>query len=486
MSTIYRSALELAEMIREGQATSVQIVSDHLDQIKQHNDTLNAVVILDEEAALRTAESRDREAQDGHFRGPLHGVPMTIKEQYWLEGYKATINTDRFEDWVAPEDAVVVERLKSAGAVIMGKTNVPKELLDYQVWGDIYPEGKNPYDIAYSPGGSSGGSAAALASGMTPVELGGDFGGSIRIPSYFCDLYGLKPTENTIPSHGLIPQADDAEGHVFHMGVGGPMARTVEDMELIWKIIRGPHHSDRITPRIDWADPSGRQLSDFRVAWLDGWPEYEPSHQIKTLIHDFVDRLSQHGCQTENAAPGNHLHTRSLSVFMRLFGMVLAQELWWLPKRLMRFQIKNTIMKGMEKFSTEYKQGFNHSFLNYSEAMGRRAQVISEWEQYFEAYDLLVCPMSFGPAYERREIGTPITYEDKTLVYVNYCWPYVACFNATGHPAMNVPLGLDGEGLPVGVQIVGPYWSEPTLIHFAKLLSTLTSGFRQPDGYQPA
>ncbi|MDZ7694292.1 MAG: amidase family protein [Balneolaceae bacterium] len=322
---IYKSGLELAGMIRNGQASSVDITKAHLDQIKEHNDALNAVIIHTGEEALKTAEECDREAKKGDFRGPLHGVPMTIKEQFWLKGQKSTINFNRYKDFVAPEDALVVDRLKKAGAIIMGKTNVPKKLLDYQVWGDIYPEGKNPYDLAYSPGGSSGGSAAALVAGMTPLELGGDFGGSIRIPSYYCGLFGLKPTEYTIPNHGILPRLESEKWHVFEMAVSGPLARTVGDMELVWKIIRGPHHSDRISPRIDWHDASGKKLDEYKIAWVDEWPDYEPSDEIKTVIRDFVEVLKNQGCKTENAVSGNDLHTRSLSLWMRLSGIVLSQ-----------------------------------------------------------------------------------------------------------------------------------------------------------------
>jgi len=483
MEYIYKSALELAEMIRTGQTTSVEVTRAHLDQIQQHNETLQAVVILTEDEALTSAAERDDEAKAGNYRGPLHGVPMTIKEQFWLEGQKSTINVNRYADWVAPEDAVIIERLKQVGAILMGKTNVPKNLLDYQVWGDIYPEGKNPYNLEYSPGGSSGGSAAALASGMTPIELGGDFGGSIRIPSYFCGLYGMKPTENTVPHHGHLPQAESEKGHVFHMAVGGPMARTVNDLELVWKSIRGSHPSDRITPRIDWDELNDKELEDYSIVWVDRWPEYKPSDEIRARIREFVQILQTSGVQTENAGPGNDLHVRSLSVWMRLSNILLSQDVPWFMKPLMKFQMNQTIYRGMEKFTEEFKRGFKSSFINYSETMGLKAQITSEWERFLEDYDLLICPMSFGPSYTRRKAGSPISYEGKAMKYLDYAWPYVTCFNASGHPAMNIPLGLNDAGLPVGVQIVGSYWSEPSMIHFAKLVSAHTPGFIPPGNY---
>ncbi len=321
---IYKSAIELADMISSGQATSTEIVKDHLAQIHKHNPGLDAVVILLEEEALKEAAQCDEEARQGQYRGPLHGVPMTIKEQYWMKGTKTTVNFKMFKDWTAPEDAVIVDRLRKAGAVIMGKTNVPKNLTDYQVSGDIYPECKNPYNPEYSPGGSSGGSSAALATGMTPIELGGDFGGSIRNPSNWCGLYGMKPTESTVPGHGIICIPEGARGFVFHMATAGPMARSPKDMELVWEIIRGPYNGDRTVPRIEWKNTIGKSLGDYKVAWIDGWPGYETSDETRSLIRNFAEQLQQYDCNTENAGPGNNLHERSLALWVCLSRLCLA------------------------------------------------------------------------------------------------------------------------------------------------------------------
>jgi amidase len=480
---MYQSATELAHLICTGQATSTEIVQAHLAQIKKHNPDLNAVVILLEEEALREAAVCDQEIRRGHSRGPLHGVPLTVKESYWVKGTRSTLNFKMMKDWTAPDDAVIVSRLKKAGAIVLGKTNVPQNLLDYQVWGDIYAEGKNPYNPEFTPGGSSGGSAAALAAGMTPLELGSDFGGSIRVPAHYCGVYGLKTTEKTIPEHGSGPLPEGVTGYISHMVAMGPLARTVDDLALLWRLIRGPHESDRATTPIAWSNPTGKRLSDYKVAWVDGWPGYETSDQTRTVIKNFVDQLKQQGSQLENVAPPNDLHQRSLSLFVRLFPQMIAQGMPRFFKPLMKMQIKNSLLKGLDRFQKEYNQGFKHSFENYIETMAIRAGIVSEWEQFFRPYDLLVCPMSFGPAYERRKIGTPIVYDGQRLIYVNYAWPYVACFNGSGHPAVTVPLGLGKEGLPVGVQVVGPYWSEPDLLHFARLVAGFTPGFVKPDGF---
>lgn len=480
---MYQTAITLAQQIRSGQTTSVEVVQAHLAQIKKHNPALNAVVVMLEDDALKAATECDREAQTGAFRGPLHGVPMTVKESYWVKGTPCTSNFKMTKDFVSPEDGAIVKRLKEAGAILIGKTNVPLNLIDYQVRGDLYPEASNPYNPARTPGGSSGGSAIALASGMTPLEMGTDFGGSIRNPAHFCGVYGLKPTEKTVSEHGLGPLPKEMKGFISHMAVAGPMARTVEDLELLWRVIRGPYAGDVLTPPIAWRDPGGKSLSDYKIAWVDGWPGYATSTQTQSTIKGFVDRLAGQGGQCEHIAPPNDLHRRTLALFVRLFPQLIAQGMPGFMRPLVNMQLKGGLLKGLNAFQQELSHGFKLGYDNYIETMALRAALVSEWEAFFRRYDVLICPLSFGPAYERRKIGTPITHDGQTLIYVDYVWPYLACFNASGHPAITIPLGLGNEGLPMGVQMVGPYWSEPELLHVAKLVSGFTPGFMRPEKF---
>jgi amidase len=480
MSTyIYRSAGELADLIKKGEATSSEILNEHIAHIKKHNPSLQAVVRLLENEARETASMRDREAKAGIFKGPLHGVPMTIKEQYWLKGTKSTLNSNRFKTWVATENAVIVNRLEKAGAIIMGKSNVAKELLDYQTNGDIYSECKNPYHLDHTPGGSSGGAAAALASGMTPLELGWDFGGSIRVPSNFCGLYGLKPTENTIPRHGNVPKSKSAKSYLFDMATGGPMARTPEDLALLWNIIKGPHKTDPMVPPVDWSGSKRKKLADYKIAWVDGWPGFENSLETKNLIKEFIKLIDEKGGHTKNVLPGSDLHERSLSVYRKLSFQMILQDVPWFFKPLVMGSLKRGFLKGMKEVHWKFKD----SLLDYSQLMGQRANIIKEWEEFFEEFDLLICPSGNGPAFPRCKIGTPISFSGKTMKYLAYVWPYNACFNASGHPSMSLPLGIGNGGLPVGVQIVGPDWSEINMLSFAKLISEFTHGFVKPEGY---
>ncbi len=476
---LFKSATELAQLIRNGDVSSKEIVKEHLAQIKKHNPTLHAVVILLEDESLKEAAKCDEESKMGNFRGPLHGVPITVKEQFSVKGTKSTLNSKRLKDWVADEDALIVKRLKDAGAILLGKTNVPKELLDYQIYGDIYPDCKNPYNTDYTPGGSSGGSSAALASGMIPIELGGDFGGSVRIPSNFCGVYGLKTTEYTLPAHGTFPKPKGAKGALFNMAVSGPMARSPEDLELVWNIIVGPDKCDRSVPPIQWEKPKKQSLSEYKIGWVSDWPNYETSSQTKEVIQNFISLLESHDCKTENSTPKRNLHDRSVEVYKKLSFQMIFQDVPWFIKPLIIGGLKRGFLKGLKKVQWKFKD----SFVDYSELKGIQAGITEEWEEYLEDFDFLVCPSGFGPAYKRCKVGTPINYDGKEIVYLNYVWPFNCCFNASGHPAMNIPLGIGEDGLPVGVMLVGPYWSELKMLHFAKLISKITTGFVKPEGY---
>jgi amidase len=480
----YKSAIELADMIRKGEATSEAIVKEHIDRINEHNDNLNAVVIKTFEEALKEARTCDVEAQNGKFRGPLHGVPMTIKEQFWIKGLKSTNNVKMFKDFIAPEDAILVERIRKSGAIILGKTNVPRNLLDFQVWGDIYPDGKNPYNTERTPGGSSGGSSSALASGMVPIELGGDFGGSIRNPCNFCGLYGLKPTDDSLPGHGLTPVPKGAKGFIFHMAQAGPMARDIDDLELLWDILAGPDKRERRVPRIDYRVSSNRKLKDYKIAWVDEWPGFPTGRQIKEAMKDLVQKLESNGVEVINTGPENSLHEESLALWMRLFPQLICQDMPAPIRPLIKWDLKRTMLKGFKKFKKEFNKGFKLSFINYSETMGIRSRIISGWESFFESFDFLLCPAAYGPAYKRCKLGDKIKEDGKEITYLEYVWPFTACFNGSGHPGMNIPLGLNNEGLPLGVQLVGPYWSEKEMIHFVRQLSDLIPGFVRPKGYR--
>ncbi len=477
---IYRSAGELARLIREGEATSVEIVKEHLDQIQAHNHRLQALVRIFEEEALSTAAERDKEVKAGNIRGPLHGVPLTIKEQFWIKGQKSTINSNLFKDFVASSDGLLIRRIRESGAILLGKTNVPKMLLDYQVNGDLYPEGKNPYDPTFTPGGSTGGGAAAVASGMTPLELGSDFGGSIRLPSHFSGVFGLKPTDRTVPNHGEMPAPKEPKTFIVHMAQPGPLARNVEDLELLWNVIKGPDPMDRSIPRIHWHTSEKQSLSEFRLAWTDQWPDFPASAAVSHTIQQLVKQISGTGAQLQRFQMEDDLHDETLRLYMGWAPYVIAQGMPWYIRKVLQWQFKSTMLKGWKRHVKEFDRAMHMNANHFGNMLLLKARLTERWERLFDDFDILICPAAFGPAFPRTKMGTPITYKDQTVSYVGYVIPFQVCFNASGHPAMSIPLGLNQEGLPIGIQIVGPYWSEPELLRFAQLLTKEIGGFVKP------
>lgn len=483
MNYIYKSATELASLIREGRATSTDIVQEHLNHIKKYNPAIQAIIIHTEEEALKTAALCDEEAKKGVYRGALHGVPVTIKESFWLKGTKSTSNSWLNRNFMPSEDALVVQRMKEAGAVILGKTNVPRNLLDYQVSGDLYPEGKNPYHHDFSPGGSTGGGAAALAAGFTPLELGTDFGGSIRVPANFCGVYGLKPTEGTVSLHGNFPLSLGMKDMLLRMSTAGPLARSVEDLELLWKVIVGPDIRNRTIAPIAWKEPSAKKLKDYHIAWTADYPGYTTSFIIQNAIADLIQKFQNNGGKAEHKIPDDHVHWESARLFVSTLPFVLAQQSPWIFRPIMKWFLRLTLFKRMKTFIPDLNRSFRLAYNRFVRLSLERNRIIQIWETFFETYDFFICPIAFGPAYKRCKIGSTLEFEGQKLIYADYVAPYVVCFNASGHPAISIPLGLNKDGLPIGVQIVGPYWSEPELLHFAKELSTLTPGFITPHTY---
>jgi amidase len=477
----YASATELARRIRDREISSAEATEAFLARIAAHNGKLNAIVqLLQTEARSRAQEADDALAR-GQSWGPLHGVPVTIKEGFLLANTRSTLNSKRMKDFIASEDGVIVRRLKSAGAIILGKTNVPVDYRGYQVKGDIYPEGKNPHRLECSPGGSTGGGAAALAAGMTALELGADGGGSLRVPAHFCGIFCLKPTDKTIPRYGMVPLPTWARGWLVNMVQAGPLGRSIDDIELLWEVIRGPDPADFEIARIDWRPPSGRSLAQLRFAWTDGFEPYVAGAETREQLVALAARIESAGARVEKAAP--KVHPRASEVFVQLMGALLGQDMPWPMRKIFPMFLARGLLKGQPDMLRLLRRALKMNTQEYAAALGIKRVLVEDIERFFSGHDVLLAPVSFGPAFKRCKEGSAIDCDGVMRPYNDYCWPYVAPFNATGHPALVMPLGTSKDGLPIGVQLIGPYWSEPELLHIARRLAPLTKGFVAPQGF---
>lgn len=476
----FATATELARLIRDREISSAEVTEAFLARIATHNDKVNAVVHLLETEARSRAKEADRALARGERWGPLHGVPVTIKEQFLVAGTPSTLNTKRLKDFIAPEDGVIVKRVRSAGAVILGKTNVPANIQGYQVQGEIYPEGKNPYGLEYSPGGSSGGGAAAVASGLTALELAADAGGSLRVPAHFCGVFCLKPTDKTIVRYGGLPFPKGARGFLVNMAQPGPLSRSIDDLELLWEVIRGADPSDFEVAPIDWPSPSGRSLEQLRFAWTDRFEEYQAGAETRTQLAALAGRIERAGGHVEKAAPV--IHPRASEVFVQLFGALLGQDMPWLVRKIFPIFAARGLLKGQPHVVRLLRRALKMDLQDYAAALGVKRVLVEDIERFFGSHDVLLAPVSFGPAFKRCKEGSALDFDGAMRPYNDYCWPYVGPFSASGHPVLVMPLGTSKNGLPIGVQLIGRYWSEPELLHVAKQLAPLTKGFAAPQG----
>jgi amidase len=454
---VFSSATQLAAAIRAGRVTAAEVLEAHLAWIEQHNPALNAIVTLDAERAYERARAADEALARGEVWGPLHGVPFTLKDAHSTAGMRTTVGFPPLADHVPQEDSTVTARLKAAGGVLIGKTNVPAMLADYQTSNPIFGRTNNPWDVERTPGGSSGGAAAALASGMTPFDIGTDLSASIRIPAHFCGVFGLKPTEQRVSLAGLIPDPRGTPRSVRIMSCIGPMARTVEDLALLYPIIAGPDGRDTEVPPVPVGEVPEVDLTDLRIAFAPTLPGFPVAADIRDAVEDLARQLDRSGVVVEQAALPALDYYQELSSAGELIGMMVGA-----------FQPEEH-----ERPTT---------LAQYLAALHRRDQSIVAWEQFFREWDALLCPASMVTAFPHCEPGSPLRVDGQEVSY----WMvsgHGTVFNYSGHPAVVLPYALDRDGLPMGVQIVGKRWDEARLLAMAQALSPVTGEFRRPPGY---
>ncbi|SEB58200.1 amidase family protein [Paenibacillus sp. GP183] len=300
---IFQSASALVHAIRERKISAVEVLEAHLAQIMLHNGQLNAIITLDEQGARRRALAADEALSRDENWGPLHGLPITLKDCHSTIGLRTTAGFTPLNDYVPIEDGTVSARLKAAGGIIIGKSNVPVLLSDYQTNNPIFGRTQNPWNLDRTPGGSSGGAAAALAAGMIPLEIGSDLAGSIRVPAHFCGIFGLKPTERRVSLAGHIPELPGTIRTFRQMACIGPMARNIEDLTLAFKVIAGPDIMDTDVPPVPVNEVPSPALNKLRIAWAASFPGIPVSYEISSAIERLAADLAIMGAKVEHILP---------------------------------------------------------------------------------------------------------------------------------------------------------------------------------------
>ncbi len=475
------SATQLAGAIQAGEVRSVEAVEGCIQRIEEFDGALNAVCVRLFEEALERARAADDARARGEIWGPLHGVPMTVKEAYDVSGTPTTWGLSERANHVAPFDSEVVHRLRNAGALIIGKTNVPPNLADWQADNPVYGRTKNPWDLARTPGGSSGGSAVALAVGYSFLEAGSDIGGSLRIPAHYSGVCAHKPSFGTVPDTGH--RLGDPEESI-DLIVCGPMARYVKDLELGLSVMAGPEPRD--APGWSLALPPARhqRLKDFRIAVVAEEPVCRISQAVRDAVENVADVCARAGATVDRDATLPHdsrsAHHHFLRMLRAAFSSNLSDEQFDEELR-----VATSRAPGDESYRALIARGFVQTHRDWLAADAERLAIRRAWSAFFKRYDVLLCPNAPTVAwphdtrdrYERviDVDGTNIDHFDQLFWAGVPVLPYL--------PATTIPTSLSANGLPVGVQIISEYLEDRTALAAARLIETEIEGFTPPPGY---
>ena len=475
------TATELARAVREREVSSRELLEYLLARGERLNPALNAIVAWDVDRARAAAAAADDATARGEASGPLHGVPMTVKDVFETEGLVTTSGAPELARHVPQQDAVAVARLRAAGAIIFGKTNTPLYAGDVQTYNDVYGRTNNPWDVSRTAGGSSGGAAAALAAGLTPLELGSDIGGSIRNPAHFNGVYGLKPSWGIVPTRGHIPGPPGALVPV-DIGVAGPMARGVADLRTALGIVAGPLPQEAAGWRLE-LDP-GSALDDIRglrvaTAFGEGADVVPIASDVRANLDAFAVRAAQAGAQVAAVALPVSLADGFASWWSLagpIMGLGLSDGAYAQLASLENVAVDDEGLARAIVMASRFRSWFN--------ATEVRERQRAAWAQFFGQYDVLLAPVMPTAAFPH-DTEVPL---DKRLLDIDGtpvpALPSIAWCCAIGSallPVVTLPTGLNRAGLPVGVQVIGPFLSDLRLLRIAELLDAASgSGFIAP------
>ncbi len=479
----FRSARQLAADIRRGKIGCLEALDAFLARMERHNPKLNAIVVTDVDGARRRARQADAALRKGKVWGPLHGVPMTIKESYDVAGMPTTWGLPALKDNIAPRNALAVDRLLAAGVVLFGKTNVPAWLADYQSYNDVYGTTNNPWDTTRSPGGSSGGSAAALAAGLTGFEAGSDIGSSIRNPAHYCGVFGHKPTYGIVPPRGQALPGRVAQGDI---SVIGPMARSADDLALGLAAMAGPDEIDGAGLRLALPAPRKKALRDFKVAVMLTDPAAEVDREVQARLQALADFLGKQKAKVSHTARPAIDTAQAHRTYIFLLRAATAGR--QTPEE---FRKNAEIARGLASDDEHYyawtMRANTASHRDWLAANETRHQMRWRWAEFFREWDLLLCPVASSAAFPHDHEGER---HERTIVVNGRRVPCVDQLFWAGYsgmaylPSTVAPCGFTPGGLPVGVQIVGPQYGDRTCIEFARLLEREFQGFVPPPDYR--
>jgi amidase len=478
----FKSATELSAALAAKQVSAVELTQDAIARIERHDGKINAICVRDFSRALEAAHAADAARGRGETR-PLLGIPMTVKESYNVAGLPTTWGFPPQKDFRPSEDALSISRVKQAGGVILGKTNVPVGLGDWQSYNDIYGTTNNPFDLGRTPGGSSGGSSAALAAGYGALSLGSDIGGSLRVPAFHCGVYAHKPTFAMVPSRGHLPPALPPLPFDRDLSVIGPMARSAADLSLLLDVIAGPDPLEAGKAyKLALPPPRHGELKNFRVLLIDTDPVMPTDKIVRGGIEKLAADLAKAGVKIERSSPLLPDFAASSRLYMRMLMSFLGAS--FLPENYKATQLAAALLAPDDiSLPAERLRGVALSHRDWVMAEGGRARLRAQWRELFASFDAVICPVMPTPAYPHDHSDDQetrrVNIDGKDYVYPDQLtWPGIATL--PGLPATAIPTGFSPDGLPIGVQIVGPWLEDRTPLKLAELIEREFGGFVPP------
>lgn len=476
----FASASKLAELIRTKKIGAVEALDFFLERSERLNPKINAIIQWQVDVARKAAEERDSAAARGTFHGPLHGVPMTVKESFDVPGLPTTWGFEAYRNNIPQKPALAVERLERAGAVVFGKTNVPVGLADWQSFNPIYGTTNNPWDVGRTPGGSSGGSAAALAAGLTGLEIGSDIGASIRDPAHYCGVYGHKPTFDICSRDGHLLPESYSHGDI---SVIGPLARSAFDLEVALDIMAGPNAIDARGWSLQLPRATKTSLRDYKVAVMTTAPSAPVDHAVREKVEALAEYLRKQGVQVDVDARPTDPNAAHEAFIMLLRSATSGRMDEAVHEKLVAARAGAAGKSDYFSWHALANTMGHREWLHWDNL---RHRMRAEWEQFFTSFDLLLCPTAATTAFPHMQTGERW---ERMLDVDGQPQPTTTQLFWAGYsgmvmlPSTVAPLGPASDGLPVGVQIIAPQYLDHSAIRFAQLLEREYCAFTPPPGF---
>lgn len=479
----YGSIGALLSALRARKVSASELLEYTIARIEALDGPINAIIVRDFDRARDAARAADAALGRGD-RLPLLGIPVTLKEPFNVAGLPTTWGFPHFRDFQPAEDALIVSRLKAAGAIVIGKTNIPIGLRDFQSYNEIYGTTNNPWDLGRSPGGSSGGCGAALAAGFSPLSIGSDIGGSIRVPAHFCGVFGHKPSLGLVPLRGYsLPPAPPVPGQ-GDLAVVGPMARSAADLASALDVIAGPDETrDGIGYRLALPAPRHDELKNFRILVIDTHPLMPTGEAVRSAIGRLAEQLERSGARVARASTSLPDLAESARLYMKLLNGARSPRLT--PAALAEAQgLAAALAPDDRSLEAERARGWGMLHREWLAADAARLQLQQKWYELFREFDAMIYPAAAVPAFPQDQSepfdARQLDIDGKLYPYADACFIWADPASTCGLPATAVPIERTASGLPVGVQIIGPYLEDRTPIALAGLIEREFSGFVPP------